>query len=261
MKYQSLLICAFYCLACNTNSKPAPEDTDLTKDTVAETSAVALPYVNNEVPLKITKEFVLGKFEFTTDTTFTKVLPQHATKTIWLKKEAYEAFKKMYAAALKDGVTLSIRSGMRNFNYQKGIWERKWEAYKNLEPLERAKKILEFSSMPTTSRHHWGTDMDLNDLNNSYFESGTGEKVYNWLLQHGAEYGFYQVYTSKDTGRTGYNMEKWHWSYLPLAKQYLDFYNQHITYKDITGFKGAELAEQLDVIKLYVNGIPEGLKE
>ena len=32
--------------------------------------------------------------------------------------------------------------------------------------------------MPSTSRHHWGTDLDLNNLNNSYFTSGKGKKIY-----------------------------------------------------------------------------------
>jgi LAS superfamily LD-carboxypeptidase LdcB len=212
----------------------------------------------------ITKAFVLGKFAFTADTTFVKVDKAYASKTIYLKKETYAAFKKMYAAARKEGIKLTILSGTRNFDYQKGIWERKWNAYALLAPLERAKKILQFSSMPATSRHHWGTDMDLANLNNSYFENGVGKKMYDWLRKHGPTYGFYQVYTDKKTGRTGYNMEKWHWSYLPLAKQYLNFYNQYITYEDINsanGFKGAELAAQLDVIKQYVNGIPEELKK
>ncbi len=109
--------------------------------------------------------------------------------------------------------------------------------------------------MPTSSRHHWGTDMDLNNLNNTYFEKGTGLKLYNWLLEHAKTYGFNQVYTSKINGRTGYNMEKWHWSYMPLSEKYLTFYNENISYKDITGFKGSEQAKTIDVIKNYVNGI------
>ena len=98
--------------------------------------------------------------------------------------------------------------------------------------------------MPTTSRHHWGTDIDLNSLSNSYFEQGKGKKEYEWLIENANKYGFYQVYTSKENGRTGYNLEKWHWSYLPLASEYLKFYNANITYKDISGFKGSEYSEE-----------------
>lgn len=138
---------------------------------------------------------------------------------------------------------------------------RKWEGYKNLSPIKRVKKILEYSSMPSTSRHHWGTDLDLNNLNNSYFEKGRGAKEYDWLIENTNKYGFYQVYTSKEEGRRGYNLEKWHWSYIPLSEKYLKFYNDNIKIDDIKGFEGAKLSKELDVIKVYVNGISKQLIE
>lgn len=161
----------------------------------------------------------------------------------------------MYEAAKTENINLKIISGTRNFYEQKRIWERKWKRHKDLSPIKRSLKILEYSSMPSTSRHHWGTDMDLNTLNNSYFEGGVGAKEYQWLKENASNYGFYKVYTSKKNGKTGYNMEKWHWTYMPLAKQYLEFYNSKIFYDDITGFKGSELAEEVYIIKKFVNGI------
>ncbi|WP_066225464.1 M15 family metallopeptidase [Formosa haliotis] len=161
----------------------------------------------------------------------------------------------MNEAAKADGIHFKIVSGTRNFNEQKAIWDRKWKRYQELSPIERAKKILQYSSMPSTSRHHWGTDIDLNHLTNSYFESGQGLKEYNWLQEHAHTFGFYQVYTSKEHGRTGYLEEKWHWSYLPLASTYLSFYNSNISYQDITNFKGSEFATELQMITNYVNGI------
>ncbi len=203
----------------------------------------------------ITKNIVLGKFNYRRDTTFVKVEAIHSSKEIYLKKQVYKAFLKMYAKAEAEGVELKIVSGARNFYHQKAIWEREWKRYPNLEPLERAKKILESISMPSTSRHHWGTEVDLNNLENFYFESGKGKKEYDWLVKNAHEFGFYQVYTDKSSGRTGYDLEKWHWSYLPLASQYLSYYNEHIEYKDIKDFTGAELAESLDLISAYVNGV------
>ena len=82
----------------------------------------------------------------------------------------------MQRAALYDTIQLIIVSGTRNFKEQKAIWNRKWNRYNNLKSIDRIKKILEYSSMPSTSRHHWGTDLDLNNLNNSYFTSGKGKK-------------------------------------------------------------------------------------
>lgn len=210
---------------------------------------------------KITKDFVLGKFDFKKDDRFIKVDSIHSNKEIYLQKEVYAAYQKMYDSAFQSGIKLIIVSGTRNYYAQKWIWERKWDRYKDLKPKDRALKILEFSSMPNTSRHHWGTDVDLVNLNNEFFAEGDGKKIYDWLQTHAHKFGFYLVYTDKSEGRTGYNEERWHWTYLPLSKQYLDFYNSHIRLEDIKGFLGSELASELDVIQKYVNGVSEELKE
>ncbi len=54
-------------------------------------------------------------------------------------------------------------------------------------------------------------------------------------------------------------MEKWHWSYLPLASDYLSSYLQLISYDDIRGFIGAEFASKLRIIEDYVSGISQDL--
>ena len=56
-------------------------------------------------------------------------------------------------------------------------------------------------------------------------------------------------------GRKGYNLERWHWTYLPIASKYLKFYNNNITYGDIIGFKGDSLATKNKMISNYVNGL------
>ncbi|MDW5288668.1 M15 family metallopeptidase [Formosa sp. PL04] len=208
----------------------------------------------------ITKTFVLGQFNYKTDSAFVMVDSQFSTKTLYLQNQVYDAFLKMHEAAILDGVDLKIVSGTRNFNEQKSIWERKWNKYASLSPIKRAEKILLYSSMPGTSRHHWGTDMDLNHLTNTYFESGNGLKIYNWLVENANSFGFYQVYTSKENGRTGYNEEKWHWSYIPLACEYLEYYNSYISESDISGFEGSQLAKELHMIPDFVNGISNSAK-
>lgn len=203
----------------------------------------------------LTKDFVLGKFNYRKDSTFVKVDRQHSNKVIYLQKQTYSAFLEMHKEAKKEGIDLTIISGTRNFNAQRAIWNRKWKKYNALAPKTRALKILEYSSMPSTSRHHWGTDMDLNNLNNAYFEYGKGLKTYNWLVKNASKFGFFQPYISKENGRKGYEMEKWHWSYQPLSGLYLDYYNMEITYNDITGFSGSEFAKDINSISDYVNGI------
>ncbi|RCW91228.1 M15 family metallopeptidase [Winogradskyella arenosi] len=240
-------------LSCNTNKN----DKALTETTTKPLEE--LPLQKPQIP--ISKALVLGMFNFRTDSTFTKVDPQYTSKTIYLNKEVDSAFVAMRKAAEHDGIYLKVISGTRNFSAQKAIWERKWKKYANLAPKERALKILEYSSMPGSSRHHWGTDLDLNNLTNSYFSSGEGLAIYQWLTTHANDFGFYQVYTTKNQGRTGYNLEKWHWSYLPIAQPYLEYYNAHITVSDIKGFEGADQAQAVDIINSYVNGISKKSKD
>ena len=104
--------------------------------------------------------------------------------------------------------------------------------------------------MPGTSRHHWETDVDINSLELAYWESEEGVKVYNWLVENGSKFGFFQPF--KHSENMGYLEEKWHWSYSPLANYYYDAYLKLIDYKDIKGFKGAYLAEELDVINRWI---------
>ena len=208
----------------------------------------------------VTKDFLLGKFNYRTSADFSRLEKQYADKPVFLNSVVYAAFKEMHREAAKDGISLKVLSGTRNFEEQKYIWERKWERLKELVPNEKVLAILEFSSMPATSRHHWGTDIDLNYLENHFFEEGEGKAVYEWLVRNAAKFGFYQVYTTQELGRTGYKEEKWHWSYLPLASKFLDQYNQVIDYCEIDGFEGSDFAKEAFVISNYVNGIPKHLQ-
>lgn len=204
---------------------------------------------------RIDKQFLMGNFDYRNNPAFTKVSSEHSLRTVYLQKTVYEAFIQMSCDALREGVILKIISGTRNFEEQKLIWERKWRSLQNDKIAERPGKILKFSSMPATSRHHWGTDMDINSVEPAYFEKGKGKAEFEWLVTNAHKYGFHQVYRSKNSGRTGYEEEKWHWSYMPLASLYLRAYNEQIEYKDIKGFEGSNLAEENRLISDYVNGI------
>lgn len=220
-----------------------------------------------------TTDYIMGHFDPAEHPDFTLVAARYADREgLYLRKDTYEAFLRMHEAAKKDGVNLVIRSATRNFDYQKGIWEGKWTGARPIEngkdaskaypnPKERALKILEYSSMPGTSRHHWGADMDLNAFSNSYFEKGEGLKIYEWLTSHAAEYGFCQPYSPKGEERPyGYNEEKWHWSYLPVAQPLTALAKEKLKDEMIAGFKGAEVAEEIGVVEKYVLGVnPECL--
>ena len=156
-----------------------------------------------------------------------------------------------------EGINLVVISGTRSFNHQKSIWDRKWgrTRYMGWQEIEKTRDILTYSSMPGTSRHHWGTDIDFNSLENSYFEAGNGLKVYEFLKRCGEELGFKQVYTSKKSGRTGYEEEKWHWSYMPTSSVMLEKYNELVSTQDLGGFNGSQVADSLQIIDNFVNGI------
>jgi zinc D-Ala-D-Ala carboxypeptidase len=182
------------------------------------------------------------------------------------RDEAVDALIAMANAADKDGVKLTVVSAFRSFSDQTRIWEDKWTGKTRVEggrlpetvpdPHARALKILEFSSMPGTSRHHWGTDFDLNNLNNAWFDSGEGKRVHDWLQANAATYGFCQPYSVKDAARPeGYSEERWHWSYRPLSAKMLAAYGAGVGPKRITGFAGSETAVGIDVIGKYVQGV------
>ncbi len=203
--------------------------------------------------------YISGKFEPSVHPDFIEIDKKYARtvdakKKMYLHKETYAQLKRMLDAAAKDNIIINVLSATRNFKYQKNIWEEKWHKYKN-EPTDKArsKKILEYSAMPSASRHHWGTDVDLAAMTNAYFNRGEGLKIYNWLQAHATEYGFCQPYTANR--QTGYNEEKWHWTYLPLAKKCQTFAQTHLTDADFKGFLGAKTAVELQIVKNYIIGI------
>ena len=244
---------------CSNSEKPSQKmelasKNNPKKDTIKTFKS---PYTLNEV---------LGKFTPSTHIDFVKIDKKHADKSMYLRKAAYEAFIKMHDAAKKDGLSFIIRSATRNFKRQKQIWEAKWTGSRLIggrniaktisDPIERALKILEFSSMPGTSRHHWGTDIDLNAFENSYFEKGKGKKEYDWLLKNASNFGFCQPYTKKDRRRpNGYQEEKWHWTYMPISEIFTIQAKLELTNDKIVGFKGSSTAAKIDVVKNYVLGV------
>ena len=204
------------------------------------------------------ENYLMGKFNPAKHEAFVKVPKKYANRSgYYLRKETLNAYIKMYKAARKDGVKLIIRSATRNFNYQKGIWERKWRKQKRSRSAKnKALNILKFSSMPGTSRHHWGTEVDLNAFNNKWFESGRGLKLFKWMENNASKYGFQRPYTKKDSKRpAGYSEEKWHWSFTPLSIPMMRDARLALDDNKITGFSGSETAKQIGVVKKYILGV------
>jgi len=152
-----------------------------------------------------------------------------------MHKNAKNAFLKMKKEAAKEGINIEVVSAYRSFQRQKEIFERKYKRYtkQGLSPEQAINKIIEYSTIPGTSRHHWGTDIDIIDANatrpknvlvaENFYDDGPYCKLKEWLDLHSEEYGFYEVYTN-NPNRKGFKYEPWHFSYAPVSKPMLQEY-------------------------------------
>jgi len=123
---------------------------------------------------------------------------------------------------------IEVVSAFRSFDRQKEIFERKYKKFtaEGATPLDAVNRIIEYSTIPGTSRHHWGTDLDLIDgavkapesvlEARHFYGNGAFCKLREWLDAHAATYGFYQVYTNHPD-RKGFAHEPWHYSYAPVS--------------------------------------------
>lgn len=247
--------------SCNTQKSPSQIATTLS-DPIVNTNS------ENANQLMITADYLMGKFDPTQHPEFILIPAKYRDEELrYIRKDVLQSFILMYEAATKEGIVLKIKSATRNFENQKRIWEKKWTGKTILEDninaatdikddLNRAKKILEYSSMPGTSRHHWGTDMDFNAFTNEWFEKGEGLILYTWLLNHASEYGFCQPYTKIGSDRKiGYFEEKWHWTYMPVSGKLTELAKLTLKNEMISGFLGAETASKIDVVQNYILGI------
>ncbi|MDR3238121.1 MAG: M15 family metallopeptidase [Spirochaetia bacterium] len=226
-------------------------------------------YGNTPVEQYVTGRFVIQKHNLFVKLSDTKIPCDN--KTHYLRKEAAEALERLVADFQKEhpGVPVWVASSTRSFYDQKSIWEAKWNGQRLVDgkklnesekdPVKRARIILKFSSMPGSSRHHWGTDVDFNVLTNSYYETGAGKTFYSWMSGSASKYGFHQPYTKNRD--KGYEEEKWHWSYTPLSKIFLEDWNKlfdSMNFSRAGTFAGAEVVWKL--APEYVNAVNDECK-
>ena len=162
-----------------------------------------------------------------------------------IQATALLAFQQLRDDARTQGFDLRIESGHRSFEKQLSIWNRKargelplldprgipMEA-STLGPLELMWAILHWSALPGTSRHHWGSDLDVVDASAvpaGYEVQLTLEEVapdgmfgpmHTWLDQRiatGDSHGFLRPYLP-GTGRV--QPERWHLSHAPSAQRF-----------------------------------------
>ena len=197
--------------------------------------------------------------------------------TILLEKETYSAFIKMKDAAEKDGIIIKLVSGFRDFYRQQMIWNNKYKKFTNefsLDGPTAIKEIVRFSTIPGTSRHHWGTEIDIIDKNfenekdllisKKYEEGGIFNSLKKWMDKNSKRFGFYIVYDD-DSNRPGFEYEPWHYTYKPVSdlfqREFLKLNLKSIISK--TKVEGKEFIND-EFIKKYIDenimGISSHLK-
>ena len=161
---------------------------------------------------------------------------------VLMHEKAAEAFRFLQTRAGQAGFQLAVASGYRSYERQLAIFNSKWGGERPvLDENDRVlvrqdhsaeewlHRILRFSALPGTSRHHWGTDIDIFDptrmspdeslqlIPSEYHIGGIFEDVTRWLDELIASSdceGFFRPY---DRDRGGVSEEPWHLSYEPVA--------------------------------------------
>jgi hypothetical protein len=128
----------------------------------------------------------------------------------WLAPCALRAWRRMHAAAARDGECLQIVSAFRSQAYQARLF-----AGKRARGLALS-DILMVNAAPGYSEHHSGRALDLSAPGfraaETEFEQSS---AYAWLCAHASRYGFRLSYPRDNPHGIVY--EPWHWCYVGSA--------------------------------------------
>ena len=194
-----------------------------------------------------------------------KGTPKLVGSSFSILPEVKVALEKMTQAAKNDGIEIKVVSAYRSYERQKGIWNSKFlrfekQGFKNLAIIDQ---IIKYSTIPGTSRHHWGTDIDIIDgsqtnkgdllVSKNFHGSGPFNKLRKWMESNAEKFGFLKPY-NQDPERKGFNYEPWHYSY---AEKSIPMLNAYLELDAISLIKDRDLlgADLLDskFIKTYLN--------
>lgn len=116
----------------------------------------------------------------------------------------------MFQAAAAAGVPMSLTSSYRSYSNQV-------TTYNNWVRVNGSTAAADtVSARPGYSEHQTGFAIDL-AAGGCSLECFSGSAQYNWLVTHGATYGFIQRYPAGLESITGYSTETWHWRYVGPA--------------------------------------------
>ena len=123
-----------------------------------------------------------------------------------LRPEAYKALGELGTAAKADGVTLTISSTYRSYDYQKNLFDY-WVSVDGLEEAERE------SARPGTSQHQLGMALDFAPVDDAFDKTPGGK----WVYENAAKYGWSLSFPQGYEDVTGYRWECWHFRYIGVT--------------------------------------------
>ena len=175
------------------------------------------------------------------------LVPLEGTKFL-LHSNVIKDFLRLQLEAQSAGFDLQIASAFRDYDRQVAIWNAKARGerplfddhgkelpFAQLSPKEIMFAILRWSAVPGSSRHHWGTDVDVFDGRTQKSEDvklipsecegkGPAAKMHEWLdsiISQKASFNFYRCYA---TDRGGVAPERWHLSHHLMSQKMMSFY-------------------------------------
>lgn len=137
-----------------------------------------------------------------------------------------DAAKKMFDAAMKDGILLVGVSGYRSYSVQKGLYDTRIE--KNGEKKTRA-----YTAEPDASEHQSGLAIDILCDEYSILDEGFEDTdAFRWLNENCYKYGFILRYLKGKEDITGYNYEPWHFRYINNEEVAEYIMNRGLTFEE-----------------------------
>ncbi|BCX15257.1 MAG: hypothetical protein KatS3mg097_149 [Candidatus Parcubacteria bacterium] len=141
---------------------------------------------------------------------------------VCLRKEAADAFLKMFNDALKENLKIIAVSGFRLHTIQDYLYSNYIQRY--------GRKGIDLIAKAGHSEHQLGTAIDLDSGSNRYFLTSAFERTKEgrWLLKNAWRYGFVLSYPKGKKHITGYDYEPWHFRYVGVEHAQ-NIKNQNIT--------------------------------
>ncbi|WGE74892.1 M15 family metallopeptidase [Actinobacillus equuli] len=181
-------------------------------------------------------------------------LPNPLSDKHFLQAEVVDAFLALQQAAKEAGFNLQPASTYRDFERQMLIWNAKFNGERKvhddngcaidmskLDDLQKIQAMMRRSAVPGSSRHHWGTEIDIFDpdllpegknLQLEPWEYQTGgyfAPLAEWLHHNAERFSFYFPFDGIHNAKVGY--EPWHISYRPISAEYEKLFSHEILQK------------------------------